>query len=47
VPRGTGSPRRPAAGKTLHLAIGVPVSLGGPTGIRLVQPQFVKLLFGR
>lgn len=31
------------AGKTLYMAVGVPVALGGPTGLRLVQPRLLKL----
>jgi PPIC-type PPIASE domain len=35
------------AGQTLYVVMGVPLGLGGPTGLRLVKPQTWKLQFAR
>lgn len=35
------------AGQTLHLAMGVPVAIGGGDGLRFVKPQYATLAFSR
>jgi PPIC-type PPIASE domain len=33
-----------AAGKTIHVAMAVPVGMGGSTGLRMINPQFLKIV---
>ena len=35
------------AGQTLYLVAGVPLALGGPTGLRFVKPQALRIQFAR
>ncbi len=40
-------PIQSLAGQSLYLATGIPLSLGGPTGERFVQPRMVSVQFSR